>query len=131
MAPDDTGSGRILHPIVCQRAAGGGAERPTLEPEDLDEVGAESEPENDALTGYVVSVVGKRRFRRLHHLSKCGLIPGRDGYDYTVHGQDLPAAKCYDDVCARCWRTREAFDAEMPSASSSGESDSSRENLLE
>jgi hypothetical protein len=69
---------------------------------------------SEGLTGYVVSVVGRKRFRRLRHLTKCGLIPGRDYRDFTVYGDILPPADCYDSICTRCWRSRSAFEAEGP-----------------
>ena len=109
-------------------------------PEELQEGGAPGSVEDssggerseavDGLTGYVVSIVGRQRFRRLHHLTKCGLIPGRDYGDYTVYGAVLPPADQYDSICSRCWRSRSAFEAEgqlsvaePATATSSGESD--------
>ena len=95
-----------------------------------DSSGGERSDAVDGLTGYVVSVVGRKRYRRLHHLTKCGLIPGRDYRDYTVYGAVLPPADRYDSICTRCWRSRSAFEAEGQlsaaepgTASSSGESD--------
>jgi hypothetical protein len=95
-----------------------------------DSSGGERSEAVDGLTGYVVSIVGRQRFRRLHHLTKCGLIPGRDYGDYTVYGAVLPPADQYDSICSRCWRSRSAFEAEgqlsvaePATATSSGESD--------
>ena len=115
-------------------------EDPAEEPGELQEGGAqdtggdssggERGDAGEGLTGYVVSVVGRKRYRRLHHLTKCGLIPGRDYQDYTVYGAVLPPADRYDSICSRCWRSRSAFEAEGQlsaaepgTASSSGESD--------
>ena len=115
-------------------------EDPAEEPGELQEGGAqdtggdssggERGDAGEGLTGYVVSVVGRKRYRRLHHLTKCGLIPSRDYQDYTVYGAVLPPADRYDSICSRCWRSRSAFEAEGQltaaepgTASSSGESD--------
>ena len=80
-----------------------------------------------------VKLLGKRRriqLSTMQHLTKCGLIPGRDYRDYTVYGAVLPPADRYDSICSRCWRSRSAFEAEGQlsaaepgTASSSGESD--------
>ena len=83
-----------------------------------------------ALTGFVVSIIGRRRYRRLHHLARCGLIPRRDYLEFEVHGDALPPADAYDSVCARCWRPGSSPEAEArrigrvepDPASSSGES---------
>ena len=84
---------------------------------------------DDALQGYVVSIAGRKRFRRPHHITKCGLIPGTDYKEYAWYGDVLPEATLYDQVCRRCWRNKADFDldstgasAEVASASSSGES---------
>ena len=42
-----------------------------------------------ALTGFVVSIVGRRKCRRLHHLARCGLIPGQDYREFEVHGESV------------------------------------------
>ena len=89
-------------------------------------VNEESDGGGEDLTGYIVSIVGRRRYRRLHHLSMCGLIPGRDYREYVLYGPEAPPAEAYDAICARCWKSREVFDAEDPpasSVSSSGESE--------
>ena len=95
-----------------------------------DSSGAEEGGSTEGLSGYIVSVVGRKRCRRLHHLTKCGLIPGRDYREYEVYGAALPPPDCYDSICSRCWRSKGAFEAEGQlshpeprSASSSGESD--------
>ena len=113
----------------------------TVPTEPYEEEGPEAAPCEDStdaddgeavegLTGYVVSVVGRKQYRRLHHLTKCGLIPGRDYREYVVYGSSLPPPDRYDSICSRCWRSRSAFDAEGQlstpgprSATSSGESD--------
>jgi len=98
------------------------------------EPGEASEVEEEGLTGYIVSIVGRRRFRRLHHLMKCGLIPGRDYHDFVMYGESLPDPSEYDAICSRCWRSPSAFAAEHAAAgaadsgtaTSSGESESER-----
>ena len=97
---------------------------------------AEQEPEADDdeeapggnLTGYVVSIVGRKRFRRLHHLAKCGMLPGTDYKEFVWYGEVLPDPTLYDSICSRCWRQRAIVDGEAagaasgpPPASSSGE----------
>ena len=96
---------------------------PPEEDEDL-------EPPAEVLSGYVVSIVGRRRFRRLHHMARCGMIPGTDYKEFDFYDEALPDPAQYDEICSRCWRRRAAFDlevagaaAEVASASSSGESD--------
>ena len=78
----------------------------------------------------MVSLVGRRRFRRLHHIARCGMLPGTDYKEYVWYGEVLPDPTLYDQICSRCWRLRATFDleaagaaAEVASASSSGESD--------
>jgi hypothetical protein len=115
----------------------------TAPTEPYDEEGPEVAPRDDStdadegeaaegLTGYVVSIVGRKQYRRLHHLTKCGLIPGRDYREYVIYGSTLPPPDSYDSICTRCWRSRSAFDAEGQlsltgprSATSSGESGAS------
>ena len=93
--------------------------------------GVDKDTPAELLSGYVVSIVGRKRFRRLHHIARCGMLPGTDYKEFIWYGEALPIATLYDQVCARCWRTRSSFDAEAAgtsaeaaSASSSGESDS-------
>ena len=87
---------------------------------------AEQEPEADDdeeapggnLTGYVVSIVGRKRFRRLHHLAKCGMLPGTDYKEFVWYGEVLPDPTLYDSICSRCWRQRAIFDGEAAGAAS-------------
>ena len=92
------------------------------------EVADDEELQDGALTGYVVSVVGRRRFRRLHHIAKCGMLPGTDYKEFNWYGDVLPDPSLHDSMCSRCWRGRATFDAEaagaaaeLASVSSSGE----------
>ena len=88
----------------------------------------DAELQGGALTGYVVSIVGRKRFRRLHHIAKCGLLPGTDYKEFSWYGDALPDPSLYDNICSTCWRQQATFDAEaagtaaeLASASSSGE----------
>ena len=115
-----------------------GVEAKGQEPEEAsftgDVAGQEPEAADDeqlqdgAFTGYVVSVFGRRRFRRLHHIAKCGMLPGTDYKEFNWYGDVLPDPSLYDSICSRCWRRGSTFDAEatgsaaeLASASSSGE----------
>ena len=53
--------------------------------------------------GYVVSISGKRSFRRLHLLGACYRVPGIDYQEYELLGETLPAVTAYDDICGKCW----------------------------
>ena len=86
----------------------------------------------EVLGGYVVSIVGRGRFRRLHHLARCHLVPGTDYKEFVLYGECAPEPSLYDEICSRCWRRREEFHpgpvgpaACLDSASSSGESTTS------
>ncbi len=54
--------------------------------------------------GYVVSISGKRGFRRLHRLGGCHRVPGIDYQEYELLGDDFPTEEAYDAHCAQCWR---------------------------
>ena len=55
--------------------------------------------------GYVISISGKRRVRRLHFVGMCHRIPGLDFLDFECHDDQLPVDNLYDDYCHQCWRT--------------------------
>ncbi len=55
--------------------------------------------------GYVVSISGKKGFRRLHSLGRCWRVPGVDYARYEWLGTDPPGAHLYDDYCGKCWRS--------------------------
>jgi hypothetical protein len=68
---------------------------------------ADSGAEEAALTeaqGYVVSVTGRRQWRRLHYVGRCWRIPGRDYRHAILHGELAPDAASYDAVCRACWK---------------------------
>ena len=58
-----------------------------------------------SVKGYVVSVSGKRKVRRLHYVGRCHRIPGVDFLDYECHYEEQPLDTSYDDYCHQCWRT--------------------------
>ncbi len=102
--------------------------QPQVTEEAVDDTEGEELPV-ELLAGYVVSIVGRRRFRRLHHMARCGTLPGTDHKEFNFFGETLPPPTEYDGVCSRCWRHREVFEQEaggaaegLASASSSGES---------
>ena len=64
----------------------------------------------------------------MHHIAKCGLLPGTDYKEFNLYGDALPDPALYDNICSRCWRQQATFDAEtagtaaeLASASSSAE----------
>ncbi len=59
--------------------------------------------DDEPVTGYVCSVLGKRRVRRLHYVGLCYRRPGWDYAEYERHGDVAPAATAYDLVCRQCW----------------------------
>ncbi len=64
--------------------------------------------------GYVVSISGKRLFRRLHRLGGCHRVPGVDYREFELLGVDFPPSTAYDGHCAQCWRDA-TFAEQMPS----------------
>ena len=75
------------------------------EPHEADHEPAEW-PEKDTapVKGYVVSVSGKRKVRRLHYVGRCHRVPGVDFLDYVLCGEEQPLDTSYDDYCHQCWR---------------------------
>ncbi len=59
--------------------------------------------DDEPVTGYVCSVLGRRRVRRLHYVGLCYRRPGWDYAEYERHGDVAPAATEYDLVCRQCW----------------------------
>ena len=55
--------------------------------------------------GYVTSISGKRRLRRLHYVGQCHRLPGVDYLEFETHGEKQPHATLYDDYCRQCWRS--------------------------
>lgn len=56
----------------------------------------------EVLGGYVVSEVGRRRVRCLHHIARCWRLPGTDYANYTFYGDEAPPPGAYDKVCKDC-----------------------------
>ncbi len=57
----------------------------------------------EGVSGYVVSIVGRGKWRSLHYLGLCHRVPGIDYLDYQLYGQDPPSSEQYDKVCRKCW----------------------------
>ncbi len=53
--------------------------------------------------GYVISMVGRQRTRRLHYLGACHRVPGIDYLEYYELGMSMPDEDTYDLVCRNCW----------------------------
>ena len=75
----------------------------------------------------MVSKTKRGRFRRLHHLTECYLVPGVHYKEYDVWGNDCPKEADIDAVCSICLLRGlaqpppEEEDVMPPSSSSSGE----------
>ncbi len=65
--------------------------------------GGQGVEDREPVTGYVCSILGKRRVRRLHYVGLCYRRPGWDYAEYERHGDVVPAATEYDLVCRQCW----------------------------
>ena len=57
-------------------------------------------------SGYVISISGKKQFRRLHFFGGCHRLPGVDYIDFEDRGHTLPSVHEYDDYCHQCWSDR-------------------------
>ena len=78
--------------------------------------------------GYVVSISGKKKLRRLHFRGSCHRIPGIDYLDFEDFGRHLPAESQYDDYCRQCWRGRGPVQVDEESVHTESESSSSESN---
>ena len=58
----------------------------------------------EILGGYVVSITGRRSWRRLHYLGRCWRQPGKDYASFQTYGEESPPASAYDAVCKDCWK---------------------------
>ncbi len=79
----------------------------------------------EGVSGYVISIVGRGKWRSLHYLGLCHRVPGIDYLDYQLYGQEVPSAEHYDKVCRKCW-PHGMQDAEAPgeeSVAEGGDSD--------
>ena len=52
---------------------------------------------------YVVSILKKGRFKRLHRIGECSLVPGVDYRAFEVLGFDEPCASSYSARCRNCF----------------------------
>lgn len=77
------------------------------------------------LSGFIISVMGRSRYRRLHYLGKCRYKPVEDYSNWIHIGENLGEAKFYAE-CRSCWKLGRELDAgrsddsETPSSSNSG-----------
>ena len=77
--------------------------------------GAELELEESPI-GYIISVSGKQRKRRLHCAGSCHRSPGFDYADYYLVRDVFPSPEEYDDFCHQCWRQGSPGGAVEPQA---------------
>ncbi len=82
------------------------------------------------ISGYVCSVIGRSRVRRLHYIGLCHRRPGHDYTNYEVHGRVMPSPSNYDAICRKCWPNGDPSDVSQAnhgesSVSTSDESSSS------
>ena len=75
--------------------------------------------------GYVVSISGKKKLRRLHFRGACHRIPGSDYLDFEDYGHKQPKETHYDDYCHQCWGDGNPVDAGVDSVHTESESSSS------
>ena len=81
--------------------------------------------------GFVVSVTRRGKFRRLHLVESCSMVPGVHYKDFEVWGDIMPSESDIQAVCARCLpqgkpaAPLQAPDVVTGSSSSSGEESSS------
>ena len=98
-----------------------------IEEEDLLTAAADRDLPEQAPYGFVVSNTKRGRFRRLHFLPDCHLVPGLHYRDFDIWGDTCPKESEIDAVCTRClprgFAPEQSEDCDMlsPSSSSSGE----------
>ena len=76
---------------------------------------------------YVVSILKRGRFKRLHRVGECSLSPGIDYKSFEVLGEDEPSEALYSARCRNCFKGQPVFarmaDApDSPSEASTSES---------
>ena len=74
---------------------------------------------------YVASIQKAGRFRRLHKVGECPLLPGVDYREYEAFGASMPHASKFAALCRRCFKegvpaTLSSSDESATSASVSG-----------
>ena len=52
--------------------------------------------------GFYAAVSTKRKFRILHHLGSCYMLPGLDFQAYVYLGTSMPSRSHYEQICKRC-----------------------------
>ena len=80
---------------------------------------------NPPVEGYVVSITGHARLRRLHFVGLCHRRPGVHFQEWSAHGKTLPVPSAYDTVCRACWRMQADEVRNLGSAAEGGEDDPS------
>ncbi len=72
--------------------------------------------------GYVISISGNRRIRRLHKLGQCYRVPGVHYVRFEECGLELPSATLYNQYCKDCWRRDQPGSSSDPPRRSSSQS---------
>ena len=52
--------------------------------------------------GFYAAVSPKRKFRILHHLGSCYMLPGLDFQAYVYLGTSMPSRCHFEQICKRC-----------------------------
>ena len=55
---------------------------------------------------YVVSILKKGRFKRLHRIGECSLVPGVDYRAFEVLGSEEPGTALYSTRCRNCFKAQ-------------------------
>jgi hypothetical protein len=108
LTPDEPGASEASSapgPVPGLAGEPAGEEQETGEaapggPEETDVAEVEEFTKGD----FVVCITRKTRFRRLHIVGGCPLLPGLDYQDFVVCGRELPARDTYAAHCRNCWR---------------------------
>ena len=77
---------------------------------------------------YVASIRCKSRFRCLHRVGACHLVPGRDYQQYQDLGDELPAPSAYDAFCKKCFGKEGIVQAGYTESSSTSSGTSSSDD---
>ena len=57
-------------------------------------------------SGFYVAVSLKRKFRILHDLGLCYMLPGLDLQQYLYLGTSMPSREHFEQMCERCAKRR-------------------------
>ena len=89
---------------------------------------SDNEAKDSQLEGFIVSITGTQRRRRLHYIGRCWRVPGVHYAEYIAYGEEFPPADAYHAVCKLCWPLGAcppaASSSSMPRASSPAASSS-------